>query len=747
MQAVFAGVDAATGRIDSEPRRRSEANLLREANAAKTPRSAARQHREATVAGTGELDDRRPQAASSSRRAAETAAGSRSESDERLSQRRSSPTPDVTKWVQVDLGQALPIDEIRLIPARPTDFRDTPGFGFPARFRVEVSDDPTFARPDRSPITRSGPNPDPDDGRIVIAPAGRPARYVRVTATRLWQRRNDYVFALAELQVDLRRQERGAGGDGDGARFDRGGPWSTKIWSTASTAGTRLPDCQTRSRPPLTDDLLCQAPSSSRRRQRLRRCADRARAASRALTRTCRAGRARQAAVTADAGAIRSTPSCRIAPRPIHVLNAATSSSPASSCRPGACRALPGSIAKFQLADPDDEGSRRAALADGSPSPTNPLTWRSIVNRVWQYHFGRGLVDTPNDFGRNGSRPTHPELLDWLAVEFRDSGESLKTLHRLIVTSAVYRQSSRDDAGHREDRRRQSLALADESHPARCRGDPRHRAGGQRQAGSDNGRPGFELFRFKDDHRRSTITPTPATIDNPGNLPPHRLSVHGAQRAEPVPGKPATAPTRTSTRRCATHADGAAGAGLLNDPFMVQAVGVFRRPARRSSDTSPRTGRDGLSPAHSAGRRQRRSATRWRPMPGSTGWRTRAGCCSTRTSSCSSTDCGNSAKTSLSACSRSIEPWSKRLARRSTDSATRFDRRAISLAVWRRSGRHCAGHLLGRRRRCWPTYAETVPRPELNGGAASPGQGEARRPALHVGSGQPVRHVRLQAGA
>jgi hypothetical protein len=78
--------------------------------------------------------------------------------------------------------------------------------------------------------------------------------------------------------------------------------------------------------------------------------------------------------------------------------------------------------------------------------PRNVLTWRSIVNRVWHYHFGRGLVDTPNDFGRNGATPTHPELLDWLAVEFRDGGRSLKALHRLIVRSAAYRQQARDDA-------------------------------------------------------------------------------------------------------------------------------------------------------------------------------------------------------------------------------------------------------------------------------------------------------------
>ncbi len=72
----------------------------------------------------------------------------------------------------------------------------------------------------------------------------------------------------------------------------------------------------------------------------------------------------------------------------------------------------------------------------------NVLTWRSIVNRVWQYHFGRGIVDSPNDFGRMGALPTHPELLDWLTVTFQEQGGSLKFLHKLLVTSAAYRQAS-----------------------------------------------------------------------------------------------------------------------------------------------------------------------------------------------------------------------------------------------------------------------------------------------------------------
>lgn len=94
----------------------------------------------------------------------------------------------------------------------------------------------------------------------------------------------------------------------------------------------------------------------------------------------------------------------------------------------------------------DDPGEKtdRLDLARWIVSRKNPLTARVIVNRVWQQYFGRGIVETENDFGLQGSAPSHPELLDWLAVEFMDRGWSLKELHRLIITSHVYRQSSND---------------------------------------------------------------------------------------------------------------------------------------------------------------------------------------------------------------------------------------------------------------------------------------------------------------
>jgi mono/diheme cytochrome c family protein len=95
---------------------------------------------------------------------------------------------------------------------------------------------------------------------------------------------------------------------------------------------------------------------------------------------------------------------------------------------------------------PDKAGSGRLELARWLTRPENPLTARVMVNRVWQQHFGAGLVTTPNDFGTRGRAPTHPELLDYLAARFRDEGWSIKALHRWILLSRVYQQSSHVDS-------------------------------------------------------------------------------------------------------------------------------------------------------------------------------------------------------------------------------------------------------------------------------------------------------------
>ncbi len=99
-------------------------------------------------------------------------------------------------------------------------------------------------------------------------------------------------------------------------------------------------------------------------------------------------------------------------------------------------------LGKMALPKNAEDSKRRLALASWISNPENPLTARVMVNRIWQGHFGIGLVETSNDFGHAGVKPSHPELLDWLATEFIRSGWSIKSLHRMIVLSAAYRQSA-----------------------------------------------------------------------------------------------------------------------------------------------------------------------------------------------------------------------------------------------------------------------------------------------------------------
>jgi uncharacterized protein DUF1553/uncharacterized protein DUF1549/cytochrome c len=121
----------------------------------------------------------------------------------------------------------------------------------------------------------------------------------------------------------------------------------------------------------------------------------------------------------------------------VRLLRRGELSAPGEPVKP----ALPARLAKLAEGGFPSE-RQRAALAEWIASKDNPLTARVIVNRVWQWHFGEGLVRTPNDFGIRGERPTHPELLDWLALEFIDNGWSLKRLHRRILLSSTYQSSS-----------------------------------------------------------------------------------------------------------------------------------------------------------------------------------------------------------------------------------------------------------------------------------------------------------------
>src|SRR5262249_50504374 len=132
-----------------------------------------------------------------------------------------------------------------------------------------------------------------------------------------------------------------------------------------------------------------------------------------------------------------------------HVLKRGLHNQPGDEVQPGAPAAMSTAKNTFRI-EPRPAGrvttGRRTAFATWGTAPENPLTPRGLVNRVWQHHFGTGLVTTPDNLGASGAKPSHPELLDWLAAEFvnpaKGSPWSVKHLHRLILTSAVYRQAS-----------------------------------------------------------------------------------------------------------------------------------------------------------------------------------------------------------------------------------------------------------------------------------------------------------------
>lgn len=135
-------------------------------------------------------------------------------------------------------------------------------------------------------------------------------------------------------------------------------------------------------------------------------------------------------------------------PDEIHLLRRGDPEQPLEQVVP----AVPSAIGSVKLTNKTDEQDRRKELANWIASPENRLTSRVMVNRIWLAHFGTGLVDTPNDFGRNGTKPSHPQLLDYLANEFVHSGWSIKHMHRLIVLSSTYRQStSKNKSGTEKD--------------------------------------------------------------------------------------------------------------------------------------------------------------------------------------------------------------------------------------------------------------------------------------------------------
>ena len=353
-----------------------------------------------------------------------------------------SPSPDSEKWVQIDLGASLPLSEIVLRPCHDTFNNIGAGFGFPRQYRVEASDDADFS--EGGVLAASCEEADVANPGVTAVrhPIEATARYVRVTATTLAERQNDFIFALAELEV-----LGPAAGDEPPANLALGATVTSldsieapPRWGRANLADGESPSARGDERTALEAQRRALLDASRTPEQTAALAtADRGIAEADAAL----AALPEQATVYAGGSLVR-----KGTPRTIHLLSRGNVLSPTREVSPGTLSLIEGLESRFNLAADHSEGDRRAALAHWLTDPANPLIWRSVVNRVWHYHFGRGIVDTPNDLGRMGGEPSHPELLDWLAAEFRDGGGSLKDLHRLIVCSATYRQvsTSRPDA-------------------------------------------------------------------------------------------------------------------------------------------------------------------------------------------------------------------------------------------------------------------------------------------------------------
>ena len=581
LQAVFAAVDRADRHYDADPEiavLRAELQARRNALLESKAEWELALH-EAAGPELAALDERLAELAKQAEAAPRPEFGYHSAIE---------PSADVEKWVQLDLGASTPIDRVVVIGADDDFAGIGAGFGFPVRYRVEVSDDPAFQSDvtvvaDHTTVDVPNPGVEPQE----TATKGVSGRFVRVTATRLAERQNDYIFALAELQV--------VAADGRNRAAGRSVTALDSIEAPPRWGKANLVDGIYRgaSDPSVLAEI---AEVQAKREDLLRRTAPAG-----ARTRLEEAG-AKLAAVDFDLKALPPQEVVFAAttefasqhnhkpthgqPRPVFVLARGDERLPQQPAAPGAIGCVADLPAPFELGEAHDESDRRVALAEWIVDPKNPLTWRSIVNRVWHYHFGRGIVETPNDFGRMGAAPTHPELLDWLAVEFRDGGQSLKQLHRLIVTSAVYRQASdhiaevaRIDADNRYLWRMNRRRLAAEE----VRDAVLAVSGKLRR---DGGGPGFRAFGFKDDHSPHYLYDE----HDPDDPASHRRSVYRfIVRSAPDPfltTLDCADPSLIVARRNETMTPLQALA-LLNNDFMVRmADHLAQRVAEDDSDLS-----------------------------------------------------------------------------------------------------------------------------------------------------------------
>ncbi|MDB6071825.1 MAG: hypothetical protein JWL81_2996 [Verrucomicrobiales bacterium] len=359
---------------------------------------------------------------------------------------------DAVKWVRIDLGKSLPLGAVVLHPCRDPFNGIGDGFGFPVRFRIEAAEDPEFVRDVQVIAPESIADfPNPGIAPVRKETAAR-ARYVRITATRLAPRQGDWIFALAECEV----LDPAGGNLAAGAvvtSFDsvdspprwRAGNLTDGVWPGGGDGTWKEKTDRIReARRVLIEALLAPA-----ERQDWGKSIKDLSVLEKELAALPAPSKVYCGTVLSGSGNFKGTGGDGGRPRPVFVLARGDVTHPGPETGPGALSVLKsaGLESRFVLPAAGSEGERRAALARWITDARHPLTWRSIVNRVWLHHFGHGLVDTPGDFGRMGELPSHPELLDWLAADFRDHGGSLKRLHRQLVLSRAYQQSCAPASG------------------------------------------------------------------------------------------------------------------------------------------------------------------------------------------------------------------------------------------------------------------------------------------------------------
>ncbi len=360
-----------------------------------------------------------------------------------------SPNRNETKWVQIDLGEPRRLQSIVLVGCHDNFNNIGAGFGFPLRFKVELSKDPDFRENvvvivDHTTADVKNPGTTP---QCFAVDSPQEHRYLRITATKLAPRQNDFVLALGELLAFDETDRNIAQSKTVSALDSIEAPvrWGKQNLVDGRYYGQREQENLANfAHLQIAKNALLNQSVSEAQCQEQAAIETQLQTLGRELD-TLPKPRMVYAAATQfeTQGQFQATNG---KPREVALLARGDVTKPGSLMSPGTVPLIPGVPSRFLLPDGHTEGERRTALALWLVNHDHPLTWRSIVNRVWLYHFGQGLVESPNDFGRGGLQPSHPELLDWLAVDFRDNGQSLKRLHRLICLSAAYRQSSEPNA-------------------------------------------------------------------------------------------------------------------------------------------------------------------------------------------------------------------------------------------------------------------------------------------------------------